>query len=479
MTNPHPLTPRSARSIAAAALLLMAAASNAVAQVGGVYIDAEGVLREAAALDASERLKALRLDAVAGPTSAGVATASPLRKVSLRRLEDVVRTLHAAGEPLPSDVACLAGLTRVQFVFFFPDAGDVVIAGPAEGWQTLPTGEVVGRKSGRPVLQLDDLLHALRTAFSPTAPGAFVGCSIEPTPDGLLEHAKFLRSLGGRMDRSRLPQIFRGMEQSMGPQAVKIYGVPPSSRFALKMLAADYRLKRLALAHDPSPVAEVSSYLDIAAKRMAAGGAPQAHHRWWFVAGYDAIRHSSDGLAFELEGQGVAVETAPTFVNQAGAKGGKDAGKGKGVEATPQAKLFATTCTRHFPKLAEKIPVFAELQNLIGLSVAAELIAERTRNVADGADDEATARGAWTPRHFLDDAACPAEKVTVPAQTPSISSYRLVENRHWLISVSGGVELNARTAGRAEVRQEDTKRRLVEQRPRLAPPQDATRWWWD
>jgi len=336
------------------------------------------------------------------------------------------------------------------------------------------------------VLQLDDLLHALRTSFSPTAPGAFVGCSIEPTPDGLQEHAKFLRSLGGRMDRSRLPQIFRGMEQSMGPQAVKIYGVPTSSRFALKMLAADYRLKRLALAHDPSPVADVSSYLDIAAKRMAAGGSPQAQHRWWFVAEYDAIHHSADRLAFELEGQGVKVDTAPTFANQAGGKAGKDAGKAKPPEATPQAKQFATTFTKHLPKLAEKIPVFAELQNLIGLSVVAELIAERARSVAaaegkfangDAANPDAPRD--WLPRHFLDDAACPAEKITVPAHTPSISSYRLVENRHWLISVSGGVELNARAASRIDLRQESPKRKLDEQRPRLAPPQDATRWWWD
>ena len=39
-----------------------------------------------------------------------------------------------------------------------------MLAGPAEGWQIDDQGHVVGSKSGQPVLQLDDLIVALRTA---------------------------------------------------------------------------------------------------------------------------------------------------------------------------------------------------------------------------------------------------------------------------------------------------------------------------
>ena len=53
----------------------------------------------------------------------------------------------------------------------------------------------------------------------------------------------------GWIFRSQAAQIVNGMEQAMGSQKILTYGVPPGSRFALQIIAADYRLKRLALAH--------------------------------------------------------------------------------------------------------------------------------------------------------------------------------------------------------------------------------------
>jgi hypothetical protein len=50
-------------------------------------------------------------------------------------------------------------------------------------------------------------------------------------------------------------------------------------------VAADYRLKRIALAHDPSPSKKVPSYLDLAEKAVTGG--PQKQHRWWFVGHFD------------------------------------------------------------------------------------------------------------------------------------------------------------------------------------------------
>src|SRR5439155_14031758 len=99
-------------------------------------------------------------------------------------------------------------------------------------------------------------------------------------------------------------------EQAMGPQDIHVYGVTPSSRFALEMIAADYRLKRIALAHDPAPTQKLPSYLDLAERTLTGG--PQRQHRWWFVGHFDAIRHTADRLAFEFDGPGLMVDTAPT-----------------------------------------------------------------------------------------------------------------------------------------------------------------------
>ena len=451
--------------IVVACLLLHLTASEAAAQfaVGGVYIDTKGMLRHTSTLAPDERLELIRAESFDPPGSTDLGANSELRKVSLRRLEARVQELLSADKPLPVDIRYLAGLQRVSHVLFYPEIGDVVVAGPAEGWKQLPTGEVVGIKSNRPALQLDDLLVALRFAFDDTPVASFIGCSIEPTAGGIKNYAAYMRKIG-RIDRSRVQQLFAGMEQAMGPQAVKLYGVPGESRFASKLVAADYRLKRIALGHDPSPVKGVTNYLDLAAKRLRPGR--QRQHRWWFVGGYDAVFHTADQLAFELDGQGVRVSTAPTAVTA----GSGNAKKSKSPLASPAARKFAAAMTRNFPQIASKIPIFAELQNLIGLSVAAELIAERHR-----VDSHS-----WKPTTFADKKSCPIQEVPVPTMVPSLANFRLVKNRHWLISISGGVEINPRAMTGRTVRQEaPAKRKLQQTLTGNRPTDNSARWWWD
>ena len=80
---------------------------------------------------------------------------SKLRKVSLTRLE---KAIDAKDGVVTEEMRYLAGLLRVKYVFFYPDSGDIVVAGPAEGWASDPTGRVVGITTGRPVVQLQDLV---------------------------------------------------------------------------------------------------------------------------------------------------------------------------------------------------------------------------------------------------------------------------------------------------------------------------------
>lgn len=436
--------------------------------VGGVYIDSKGMLRETSTLSPDERLELLRAEAAEQPASRELAAGSPLRKVSLRRLEAAVKGIHEAGDagkPLPAEMRYLAGLNGVEYVFFYPQVGDVVLAGPAEEWKQVSTGEVVGTDSGRPVLHLEDLIVALRYAFADNA-DEFIGCSIDPTPEGLRNHAAYVRRLGGRIDRSRLKQIFVGMEQAIGPQAATVYGIDGSSRFALTLLAADYRLKRIALGHDRPPVPQVVNYLDLAAKQFTPGGQPQ--HQWWFLADFDAIYYTPDELAFQLAGQGVKVATAPALLQDAGSK------EKQSAKATLAARQFAETLTKQFPAVAAKIPVFAELQNLIGLSVAAELVAQKHFDA-----DPASATSHWRPTHLLDPKACPLRQLPVPQNVPSIASYRLVRGRHWLISVSGGVEINPRGLAGREARRNPPDGKLAAAREDSGLPKDVGRWWWD
>src|SRR5262249_2956388 len=152
-------------------------------------------------------------------------------KISLRRLEQIVKESHAAQRPLPAEVRYLAGLQAVPYVFFYPESGDVVLAGPAEGWKLAASGENVGDRSNRPVLHLADFIVALRFAYGQNRGDSFLGCSIDPTPEGVRRLAAVFKKLGGHLDRSRLPEILATMEQALGPQPVTLYGAPGDSRF--------------------------------------------------------------------------------------------------------------------------------------------------------------------------------------------------------------------------------------------------------
>ncbi|MCA9071960.1 MAG: DUF1598 domain-containing protein, partial [Planctomycetaceae bacterium] len=447
-----------------AGLIWIGTASPVSAQllgnIGGVCIDAKGMLRDTRSLSPDDRLKLVAQEAVSGPHSEELNQSAPLRKVSLKRWEKTVGEFHKAGKPLPADVEHLAGLTSVQFVIFDPEHQDVILVGPAEPWKQTPMGEVVGAKSNRPVLHGEDLIAALRYAFAQKTVDPFIGCSIDPTPDGVQRYAAYMSRLG-RMDRSRVKQIFAGMEQAMGPQAVRLFGVNSSSRFALVMLAADYRLKRIALGHDPSPVKEVTNYLDLAAKHFRTG--PQKQHRWWFQAKYDAIYETPDHLAFELVGQGMEVVTAPAIPGQVQAVTNQT--------ASPPAEEFAKSFTKHLTEIAVKHPIFAELQNLIALAVVAELIAEKHRQPSNATH--------WQPRHLEDEKACPVREFYVPKQVPSIANYRLIRNRHWLISVSGGVQISPDQLVRTENRDTNPRRPLTQIHEQIRIPENETGWWWD
>src|SRR5262249_25454762 len=130
--------------------------------VGGVAVNVDGVLKLQDTADREKVLAARRqaMEAVPG----NLQEATKLRMVSLRKLDQAIAHASRNGQPLSDAIRYLSGLQRVQYVFVFPDQHDIVLAGPAEGWNFNDQGAIVGNVSGRPVLQLDDLVIALRCA---------------------------------------------------------------------------------------------------------------------------------------------------------------------------------------------------------------------------------------------------------------------------------------------------------------------------
>src|SRR5262245_28794167 len=161
----------------------------------GVVVSPDGVLRVKQFTDPTGQLTRTRIAEARVRLGGGVAKVSELRKVSLNRLEAALAAQLAAGKEPTDEMKYLAGLTRVQYVFYYPDTRDIVLAGPAEGFFPDPSGRVLGMNSGRAVVELQDLVAALR-AFPPESKAAHtIMVSIDPTQEGLARMAKWLSSI--------------------------------------------------------------------------------------------------------------------------------------------------------------------------------------------------------------------------------------------------------------------------------------------
>src|SRR5438874_674982 len=123
-------------AVAALFALAVALPSSAFGQnaLAGVAVDAKGVLSNRTFEDPGFRLTKQKIAAAKAGLDQKIGRQSPLRKVSLKGLQAAIDEALAQGRQPSDDMKCLAGLTRIKYVFFYPDSGDIVLAGPAEGW---------------------------------------------------------------------------------------------------------------------------------------------------------------------------------------------------------------------------------------------------------------------------------------------------------------------------------------------------------
>ncbi len=414
--------------------------------VGGVSVDAEGVLARAA-VDATDRLRESRLKAM-GQVPVELERSSALRKVSLRRLETEIAHRMKARRPLSEEIELLAGLQRVRYVFVYPQTGDIVLAGPAEGWQVDPAGNLVGRNSGRPPLELDDLLVALRTAEA--AQQKPISCSIDPTSQGLARLRRFLRRRNLGMNTETLAAI----EQSLGPQTITLTGVPPSSGFARTMVAADYLMKRLAMDFEPAPIDGLPSYIAMIVQTSARVPRDMMP-RWWLTPDYDTVTKDADSLAWEFSGPGVRAVTEDSLLTTVGfTRGGR-----KNHLASQWAERFS----QRYDELAAEMPVFADLQGLMDLAVVSALLVK----------EDLWTRAGYRPALLVDSKQIGAVGYHIPRTVDSRASF-VRRSRDWVVGVSGGVQMDG-----YRVLEDVEESELPAAARRDAEPGDSLRWWWD
>ncbi len=381
--------------------------------VGGVSIDAKGVLKTPSK-EASRELVASMKEMVELPEGE-LNEQTDLRRISLRQLSELIADAEKNNYELPAEVRYLAGMQRVKYVFVYPEQNDIVIAGPGDGWVVTNSGQVVGKTNGQPILQLDDLLVALQTSEQARQLG--ISCSIDPTEKGM----RAMRAVSKRQGAFH-PSVLAKMEKAMGPQQIKLTGVPGDSHFARVLVAADYRMKRIAMHLEQSPLRQLPSYLQMLKHSKVKVRSNQP--RWWMACDYEPMGRTEDGLGWELRGPGVKVMTEMDFVD---ADGKRTASGAK----SPLAQKWADTMTKNYEELSQKSPVFGQLRNLMDLCVIAAVIdkhdlAEKANCDLSGLTKSDLILGSWnTPK-------------TVSTQC-SVTK----RGREYLVTASGGVQIES------------------------------------
>lgn len=395
--------------------------------VGGVYINADGVLMNTTPAMIREGREAVALRLKGATDRLGEKT--ELRMVSLAALEAALKEAAEAGKSLPEDVLFMGGLQRIEQVFLYPERNDIVLAGPGEGWVISDNGDVVGETTGLPVLHLEDFLVAMRTSREASS-GQGISVSIDPTAEGRQRLDNFLRR-----QRTFSPKVVEGMRQALGEQTVSLTGVPKDSRFARVLVAADYQMKRLAMDLEEAPIANFPSFLDIMKqKRMRP---TNMMPRWWLATNYEPIGKSDDGLAWELRGQGVKCMTEDEFVTANGQV--QQTGK-----ANPVAQMWSDNMNERYMELAKAQPVFGDLRNIMDLCVISALIDK------EGMLDTV---GLAAPMIFAEDSPVHFGGWPVPKAVDTQCSF-LKSGREWIITASGGVLIDSWSIAEKTVRDE-------------------------
>jgi hypothetical protein len=410
---------------------------------------------------ARQRIAAARAALTAANPS--VAKATPLRKISLNRLEAALKQRQDSGLPPSEEMKYLAGLTRLQYVFYYPDTKDIVIAGPAEGWMPDQSGRVRGMNSLRPVIELEDLITALR-AFPPQGKATpQISCSIDPTQEGLQKMQQFLHDYGSHISadnaQADAQYIMANLKEALGPQMIHIKGIPATTHFAQVLVEADYRMKLIGIGLEHPPIKQLISWVDRVNPVSVSRNALQ---RWFFIPEYDCVKETADELAMELQGNGVKLVNADEIVAPDGTRAASNTIDGA-------SRAFTEGFTKKYAELAAVSPVYAQLRNCIDLAVAAAFIQAK----------DYYGKAGWNMPLLGEETVYPVETLTAPQQVDCIVN-SLWHGSRLMTPIGGGVNIQPRKALSADNLQHDDDGKVGQMHDHvdlknLKPDQ----WWWD
>jgi hypothetical protein len=427
----------------------------------GVRVNPNGLLHRLTREEETGRLKQIGDQARIADLNDDMARSSTLRLVSLTRLEREIARRLEQGQPVVATMKHLAGLSSLQYIFVYPEDGEIIIGGPAEGWRYDRRGLPRGIESGRPTLWLDDLVTVLRT-FSSGGDG-FFNCLIVPRKENMQALESYVAKSNARgplRAGSGVRNWVRRLQSLLGEQDVVVNGIPLDSRAARVIVEADYRMKLIGI--NKLDGGDIRSYFDLLPSTGEAAPTATVGLRWWMQMKYDAVMHSPNRDVFEVQGSSVVCLSEDERIMPDGQR--IHTGK-----SSPANRLFAQEFTRKFDQLAERDIVFADLQNVFDLSLLAALIHHERLDERVNWDHGVFAAGAgYRPARYAP-----------PKTVESAANHRVYNGKDIVVQVAGGV--------RADLMSVVKDKKIVRSSIRLqhfadrgkAPQLPQGRWWWD
>ncbi len=206
----------------------------------------------------------------------------------------------------------------------------------------------------------------------------------------------------------------------------------------------------------------VISYLDSVKVDASHTAPPMDVLRWWFTMNYSALVSGDNAQAFEIKGQGVQVLSENEFL----AANGQRQHTGSSQDLNQE---FANSFTQHFQALAEKYPIYAELQNVFDLSLVCAVMEQE--HLAD--------RVGWHMTCFGDSNVYQVPLGPAPTAVESVMNHRVIKGRQIVAAVSGGVHLDPFGTLSAKHAKSDSTGKLGSERDRVKADKHRQNWWWD
>ncbi len=420
----------------------------------GVFVDSVGTLRfSQASLAKVPVSRAPTKSSERDPQDAR--RDSTMRFVSLPRLEAAILRRQFAHQPLLPEMLTLAGLERIEYVLVDSEAGDLVLAGPAGDWKAAG-GSLVSVATGRPVVRLDDLLTLWRRRLTHAA--ASFGCSINPRQEALANTQRYLEvSSSEPIGSSERGQWLKELRDTLGRQDVEFFGIDSANHVAQVLLVADYHMKLIGMGIVDG-VPGIESYLDTVRLLPDGSAPPMRVLRWWFAMQYDPVEVSADRRAFRLQGQSVGVLSETELL----------AARGERVHTGQSDELnrrFADSFTEHYEEIAAAYPLYGELRNVFDLALVLALIEQ----------EGLLERVGWRADLFGSADVLRLPQVAVPREVETVVNHRVINRRHIIAGISGGVWADA---GKSLEFKSASVSKTAAPAPRK-PLADAELWWWD